>query len=343
MKLGVGIVGIGNRWESRHLPAIRSLADRYDVRAVCEQVSHRAQRAAVELNAVTLDGFRVLANREDIDAVLYLADQWYNAAPILAACDAGKAVYSAASLPDSRQDVDRLLTRVEESGIAFMAELSRRHAPATVRLKELIVTQLGPPRMVFCHHRLPQTPIPSRRSAATTAQDHSDLLEMVDWCCYVIDREPTSVVSVKHASGSDLSSNDYQMMSLDFSSADQSDRGPLAQISCGQYIPAAWEEAVSFRPPADLQIACERGIAFIDLPANLVWFDDAGRHQESLESERPVNESMLLQFHRTTTSLVRRLGGLADMVRALRIVDAAAESQRSGHRISCSPASLDRP
>lgn len=341
MKLGVGIVGLGNRWESRYLPAIRSLVDRFDVRAVCEQVSHRAQRAAGELNAVAVDGFRVLADREDIDAILYLADQWYGTAPILAACHAGKAVYSAASLPDCRQEVDTLLTRVEESGIAFMAELSRRHAPATVRLKELIATRLGPPRMAFCHHRLPQSSTPIRHTTAIAARHRRDLLEMVDWCCYVIDQEPTSVVSVQHASGVSLPRSDYQMMSLDFSSVDQFGQGPIAQISCGQYIPAAWEEAVSFRPSADLQIACERGIAFIDLPANLVWFDDAGRHQESLDSERPVDESMLLQFHRTTTSLVRQLGSLPDMVRALRIVEAADESQQQGQRISCSTPSLD--
>ena len=78
---------------------------------------------------------------------------------------------------------------------------------------------------------------------------------------------------------------------------------------------------------------CRRwtGAAF----ATLVWFDDAGRHQESLENDRPVDEAMFLQFHRTTTSLVRRLGGLNDMVRALRIVDVAIESQSSGQRMPC--------
>ena len=30
MKLGVAIVGLGNRWEGQYLPAIRSLADRFD-------------------------------------------------------------------------------------------------------------------------------------------------------------------------------------------------------------------------------------------------------------------------------------------------------------------------
>ena len=43
----------------------------------------------------------------------------------------------------------------EESGIAFMAEFPRRQAPATLRLKELIATRLGEPRLLFCHRRVP--------------------------------------------------------------------------------------------------------------------------------------------------------------------------------------------
>ena len=34
-----------------------------------------------------------------------------------------------------------------------MAEFPRRHAPATLRLKELIATRLGQPRLLFCHQR----------------------------------------------------------------------------------------------------------------------------------------------------------------------------------------------
>ena len=84
MKLRVGIVGLGGQWESRYLPALRSLADRFEVRGICEQVAHRAQRAAAEVGAVPVDGYRALASRDDIDAVLFLSDQWYGAAPILA-------------------------------------------------------------------------------------------------------------------------------------------------------------------------------------------------------------------------------------------------------------------
>ena len=54
------------------------------------------------------------------------------------------------------------------------------------------------------------------------------------------------------------------------------------------------------------------GIAFVDLPATLVWFDEAGRHQESLESERPLGEQLLTHFYRAVTSLVRRTCDLED-------------------------------
>ena len=337
MRLRVGIVGLGSQWESRHLPALRSLADRFEVRGICEQVAHLAKRAATELGAVPVDGFRALAARDDIDAILYFADQWYGATPILAACDHGKAVYSAISLPFAPDEASLLRQRVEESGIAFMAELPRRHAPATVRLKELIATRLGPPRLLFCHRRVPLSAGSPAAAPRDRASEARDLMELVDWCRYVAGAEPTSVVSVRHAETPNGETDDYQMMSLDFTPPEDGQlrpgNGPLAQISCGYYMPRQWEEAVGFRPPAALQVACEKGIAFIDLPSSLVWFDAMGRHQESLESERPVGEHMLLQFHRKVTSLVRAVSGLDDTLKAMQIVQAAATSQSEGRRV----------
>ncbi|MFM1902359.1 MAG: Inositol 2-dehydrogenase/D-chiro-inositol 3-dehydrogenase [Planctomycetota bacterium] len=332
MRLRVGIVGLGDQWESRHLPALRALADRFEVRGICEQVAHRAQRAAAQLGAVAVDGFRALAARDDIDAILLLADQWYGVTPILAACDHGKAVYSAASLPVDAEAAGTLRRRVEAAGIAFMAELPRRHAPATLRLKELIATRLGPPRMLFCHRRAPQAATPIGDATA----ENRDLVELVDWCRYVAGAEPTSVIAVRHADPPGSATADYRMMSLDFSASGHPGDGVLAQISCGYYMPQRWEEAVGFRPPAALQAACEQGIAFIDLPASLVWFDTAGRHQESLDSERPVGEQMLVQFHRRVTSLVRSMSGLDDALRAIQIVQAGETSQAEGRRVMLS-------
>jgi predicted dehydrogenase len=337
MKLRAGIVGLGLNWESRYLPALRTLADRFEVRGICEQVAHRAERAARELNAIPVDGYRALAARDDIDVILCLSDQWYGVTPILAACDYGKAVYSAVSFPLDPAEAAMLRQRVDASGIAFMAELPRRHAPATTRLKELIATRLGCPRMLFCHRRVAV----EKHGAGPGEQgaESRDLMELVDWCGYVAGTPPTSVVAVRHADAKVPGIDDYQMMSLDFSPGGQTGSGCLAQISCGYYMPQQWEEAVTFRPPAALQVACDHGIAFVDLPTSLVWFDTAGRHMESLESDRPVGETMLAQFHRMVTSLVRHVSGLDDTLFAMQVVAAAAASQREGRRVPLEPAS----
>jgi predicted dehydrogenase len=331
MKLRVGLIGLGSSWESRHRPALRALSDRFEVCAVCDQIALRAEQAAREWNAAACDGFRALTQRTDIDAVLMLAPQWYGYLPILAACDAGKAVYCANSLQLDPDQAKLVKHRVDEAGIAFMTEFPRRHAPATLRLKELIATRLGKPRLLFCHARVPAEQHPLKPGSYPTGTN--DLMELVDWCRYVVGEEPTSVVGVRHFGAAEPRTDDYQMMSLDFApNPDLRGMGATAQISCGRYMPIAWQEATAYRPPAALQVACENGIAFIDLPATLVWFDNAGRHQESLESERPVGEILIAQFHRAVTSLIRNPAGLEDTYRALTVVLAAQKSFADGTR-----------
>ncbi len=334
MKLRVGLIGLGDAWQQRHAPALRTLSDRFEVRAVCDQVCHRAEQAAAEFKAATVEGYRALVRREDVDAVLMLSPQWYGALPVLAACEAGKAVYCAAGL-DLEPDEARLVKqRVEQTGIAFLAEFPRRQAPATIRLRELLATRLGAPRLIFCHRRIAVPPAKCHLTGCSP--QHSairDLIELVDWCRYVVDREPTWVTGYMHHTGPPSPAEDYQMMTLDFSERSSPGTGPVAQISCGRYIPADWKEAVSYRPLADLQVACANGIAFVDLPASLVWFDEAGRRQESLDSERPVGEQLLSQFHRAVTSLVRRTCDLEDAYRALCIVEQARRSHELGRRL----------
>jgi predicted dehydrogenase len=334
MKLRVGLIGLGRAWESRHRSALRALSDRFEVRAVCEQVAVRAEQAAREFNAVPVDGYRALAERADVDALLLLAEQWCGPLPILAACDAGKALYCAASFDFDPQQAKRIKDRVEESGIAFLAEFPRRHSPATIRLKELIATRLGTPRLLFCHIRQPAEPVDSRVSCVSHYSAMHDLIELADWCTFVVGRPPPAGTRVRHASDTADAKDDYQMMSLQFAGQDANTPLATAQISCGRYMPAAWHEATSFRPPAALQVACEHGIAFIDLPATLTWFDRAGRHIESLDSERPVGELLLGQFYRAVTSLVRHTSNIDDAFRALNIVLQAQSSFDEGRRMT---------
>jgi predicted dehydrogenase len=334
MKIRIGIIGLGDAWESRHRPALRSLMDRFEVKAVCCEVAHLAEQAAREFQAQAVDGFRALTERDDIDAVFVLSPDWYGLLPIIAACDAGKAVYCAVGLDVAPEQARDLRERVQSAGIAFMAEFPRRQAPATLRLKELICTRLGQPRLLFCHQRRAVARPGAKRNGKHPVSDTRELMELVDWCRYVVAEEPTSVVGIRHFNVTEGNEDDYQMMSLDFSPGGEPGTGATAQISSGHYIPANWPEAVSFRPPAAIQVACEKGIAFVDLPANLTWFDGAGRHMEQLDSERPVGEQLLTLFHRSITSLVRKTADLEDAYRALQVVLAAKQSFTERRRIT---------
>ncbi len=338
MKLRVGLIGLGDDWDRRHRAALRALSDRFDVRAVYEQVSHRAAAAAREFDAQPVDGYHALAQREDIDAVLLLAQNWHGTLPIFAACEAGKAIYSAAGLGTDLSRADQLKERIEASGVTFMAESSRRHAPATNRLKELIVTRLGEPRLLFCHRRNVPNGVPNAtRKGSTIDATTIELVELVDWCRFVVGADPTSVLGLRHLAHDHSSgtANDYEMMSLDFSPGDsETGSGPVAQISMGNYIPEQWSEAANFRLPSDLQVVCQHGIAFVDLPAKVVWFDSAGRHQESLDSERPIGEALLSHFYRGVTSLVRNSNSLDDTHRALKVVMLAYQGQQQGQRMA---------
>ena len=133
MKLRLGLIGLGKHWENRHRPALRALNDRFEVRAICDQVGHRAQQAAREFGAVTVNGFRALCGRSDIDAVMLLGSLWYGTLPILAAADAGKSMYCSIPLDVELEEIHRIKERVNASGVAFVTEQGRRYSPATIR------------------------------------------------------------------------------------------------------------------------------------------------------------------------------------------------------------------
>ena len=137
-----------------------------------------------------------------------------------------------------------------------------------------------------------------------------------------------------HRRDGDAAGEDYQMMSLDFSDGGHPGTGRSPKSVAAATSPPAGRRPITYRPLAALQVSCENGIAFVDLPATLVWFDEAGRHQESLDSERPVGEQLLTQFHRAVTSLVRRTCDLEDAYRALTSSRKPAAVSSKGRRIA---------
>lgn len=333
MRLRVGLIGLGENWQARHRPALLALANRFEVKAICCEIAKRSEQAAKEFNALPMDGFRAMMERDDIDAVLALSPDWVGPLPMIAACEAGKAVFSSAALDIVPEQMESIRERIDRSGVAFMAELPRRFAPATIRLKELIATKLGAPRLIFCHERLPVEAQSNRlRRGKYCPLSWRHLMEVIDWISYIVDKSPASVVSAIHQEASNERNAFYQMVNLEFPTLNPVSAPIMAQMSVGHYVPTRWAEALSYRRPASMQICCEKGMAFVDLPSSLTWFDDAGQHLESLESERPIGERMLEYFFRSVTSLVRRSSDLTDTYKAMQVVVAAEKSAQTGIR-----------
>lgn len=339
MKLNVGLIGIGEQWEGRHRPALKTLSDRFAVKAVCSDIAAKAHRVAQDFGAIQFDGFRSLINRPDVEAVLCLSENWGGPLPMLAACDCGKSIYSASALNMDPARARQVKQRVENSGVAFMAEFARRHTPATIRLKELIATRLGRPKLIFCTERLTQSPDRS------PVGDTKLLIELVDWCNYIISAPPAGVQGVRHCFDADSNLASFLSLTLDYEntanerngdSRQKTVPGPadvIAQIRLARILPAHWKDALGYRRPAALQVTCEKGVAYIDSPTTIIWFDNAGQHTESLESDRPVGEQLLTLFHRAVTSLLRKTTDLEDAFRARIVVDLAMESLETRQRI----------
>ena len=336
MKLRIGVVGQGRDWQSRYLPAFRSMRDRFQVIGVYNSVHALAENSARELDANSFSSFREMMESPSLDAIFVLEEDWYRLVPIYAACDFGKAIFCGSEIDLSSAAANEIKLRTQSSGVAFMNEFARRFAPATLRLKELIATRLGRPRLLFCHRRLACENIDPRHGRSLESRSQRELVELIDWCNYIVGGVPDWVQAIRHLSPDSASTADYQVFSLGFGLPEADNQAILAQISCGAYIPEVWNEAITYRPPAAIQVCCERGLAFVDLPSTLVWFDGAGRHQEALDTELSVGQQMFGQFHRAVTSPVRKASDLEDTCRALSILDTAKKSMNARARVEFS-------
>ncbi|MEX0791651.1 MAG: Gfo/Idh/MocA family oxidoreductase [Pirellulaceae bacterium] len=369
MQLRVGVIGLGNDWESRHRPALHTLQDRFKVEFIYDEVGFRARDAANQLGARRVQGFRQAIHSDQIDAIFFLGGQWTGMLPLQAACEAGKAIYLNTTFELGFAQQSEISRLVKASGVPFMVEFPRRVAPATTRLKELIATELGPPKLIFCHHRLALPKGQSGQGQPGYWAVRKVIAEIFDWCRYVVDGTPTSLFSVRYPHSRDATAHqtlspgltrgdseqgdseeadrgnaledgspeegalDYQMLSIDFKARNGTQQRVVAQISAGTYLKTEWPEAASFRPPAAMQVCCENGVAFIDLPNTLIWFSPAGRHMESLEGERPVGERLLAMFYREAQNKTQGETSLTEFQEITRVIQAADESIDQSSRV----------
>jgi predicted dehydrogenase len=287
--------------------------DRFRVTAVYDAVYRRAELEAAQIGCAACEGLAALVERPDVDVIYLLSRQWFGLHPIGLACAAGKPVYCALPLADDLAELESLVNLVEQSGIGFMPEFARRCYPATLRLKELLATQLGPPRLVMGHTRLYgfdryAIPGPTTQIApAPLAIDPGSFL--IDWCRYVFESLPTDL---RGMGCQVLSTPDRGEPEADFESFVATfPEGATAQVSYGRYHRAPWGDASRFLPPPGFQVFAERGAAWLEMPEKIQWSSATGTKEERLALEPTVGDVLNDQFHR----LVRGDHSLAPSIR----------------------------
>jgi predicted dehydrogenase len=339
LRLRVGVIGLGRLWETRHKPSLARLSDRFRVTAVYDHVFRRAEIEAAQIGCAACAGLTELVERPDVDVIYLLSRQWFGLHPIPLACAAGKPVYCALPLSDDLAELEGLVTLVESSGIVFMPEFARRCYPASLRLKELLATQLGPPRLVLGHSRLygfDRYALPGPTTQITPAPlliDPGSYL--LDWCGFVFQSLPEAVqgfrCQVIGTDGPADPESDFESFTATFS------RGATAHISFARYHRTCWGEASRFLPAPGFQVFAERGAAFLEMPERIQWSGAGGVKDERLPLEPTVGDVLNDQFHR----LVRGDHSLAPTIRdALTIawlVHDLRRSQSEGGTILRSP------
>jgi predicted dehydrogenase len=338
-RLRLGIVGLGRLWDARHRPALARLADRFEVVAVFDQVARRATLEAAALGCAAAPGLRALADRADVDAVYVLGPQWFGLHAAAVACEAGKPVYCGLPVASDPDGLDGLARLARDRGVPVVPELARRFYPATLRLRELIATVLGPPRLVLGSVRLfgfdrYGSPGPNTQLAPLPMSVDPGA-NLLDWCRFVVQREPsglqafgaTALPGAPGASGE----ADFEGFTLDFPG------GAVAQVTFGRFQRPSWEQATRFLPPPGIQVYAERGVAWLEFPDRIQWTGPDGPHEERLPLEPTLGDSLNDHFGRLLRGEQSLSPRLDDALAACRLVRAFEQSRREGRRLELSP------
>ena len=138
-RIRAGIIGLGEVGQIIHLPILESLADRYQVTAICDVsptlLAAMGERYRIADDARHLD-YRDLVARDDVDVVFVLNSTEYHAECAIAAIEAGKHVLIEKPMCITIADAEAIVRARDAAGVQVMVGYMRRFAPAFVEAVE---------------------------------------------------------------------------------------------------------------------------------------------------------------------------------------------------------------
>ena len=152
-RVRLALIGAGGFAKGMHLPNLRALSDRFELRAVASRTGHNATSTATQFSAkyATTDYDRVLEDPE-IDAVLIATRHDLHADMALRALHAGKHVLVEKPLCLNKEDLTRVQVFYDDrgdSGPLLLTGFNRRFSPSGRRIAELVADRAGPMMLTY--------------------------------------------------------------------------------------------------------------------------------------------------------------------------------------------------
>lgn len=148
-RIKLAVIGAGNFSKGVHLPNLKILANKIDLRAVMSRTGHNATGTAKQFGAeyATTD-YNAILNDKDVDAVLIATRHNLHGDMVLAALKAGKHVLVEKPLALNRVELSRIEDfYLKDDGKIkpiLLTGFNRRFSPHAIKIKELISNRTNP-------------------------------------------------------------------------------------------------------------------------------------------------------------------------------------------------------
>ena len=146
-KIQIAIVGAGGFALGMHLPNLKTLADRYQLRAVMSRTGHNAETVARNTKAhYATTNFAELLQDAELDALLISTRHNLHAEQTLAALEAGKHVFVEKPLAITESELNRIeaFFRDKPGGPVLLTGFNRRFSVHMRRIKALVSERSAP-------------------------------------------------------------------------------------------------------------------------------------------------------------------------------------------------------
>lgn len=330
--LKLGVIGFGPVWETyraifgqlRHPPAVTAFFEPNPAIAV---------EKAKQLRATSAPGVLALAERPDVQAILLTDPGWIGAGAIdlLARCQ--KPVFIADWQPTDMPTAAHWFAATEQHGVTLMPAMWRRFMPSTLRLKELLATDLGEPLEISMLLDLSANSTPLGR--------HEAVIGWLDFVWYLVRREPQmeSACSTSSAGtfewqilfpprqphpieGASSSARRACHLRVQWLLPDGADSvQQLLQRGCQRSEAASLNLNFEEQPIPQIELHCDRGSATLVDRTTVQWkLQGNDQRTEQLTADRPERLIMLDHFGRRAVGGLIPVADYNDVARVLRLL-----------------------